>query len=479
MDVCAWTSAVASPTGLSLTHNSVDNARQMEQERDLGWAEWEFGNADLGDKRRTKRAVAIATARANQSDASLPQSLGSPAEVKAGYRFFENEDVEPLALIAAHKQRVIERVRSADLEWLFAIQDTMHMELGEVDAWAHSTMVADEKRVPYGLIQQQVWSRPATKKSTTTHRKARKVEDKESWKWISGIRAAGALQQAVDRSKVVCVGDRENDLYDAFAAARENEVELLIRSAQDRKIVEDETLRLWEYVTGQPALGESTVNIGRNSDRDARIARVQVRNVKVTLQPPNRSKASEARAPIPVWAIHVVEVDPPKGVEPIEWLLLTTVKTETLEEASRRVRWYAIRWLIEMFHKVLKSGCQIEERQFETLPNFRRYLTIDSVVAWRVLFLTVIGRVEPDMPCTAILDVDEWQTLFAYHHPKKSIPVAPPRLIDAVIWIAKLGGFLGRKSDGQPGIIVIWRGIQMLQVMTMGFIAAKQLVGKG
>ena len=184
-------------------------------------------------------------------------------------------------------------------------------------------------------------------------------------------------------------------------------------------------------------------------------------------------------SPIPVWAIHVIEVEPPNGVEPIEWLLLTTVKTETLEEAFRRVRWYAIRWLIEMFHKVLKSGCQIEERQFETLPNFQRYLAIDSVVAWRVLFLTVIGRVEPEMPCSAILEVDEWQTLFAYHHPKKPLPKAAPRLIDAVIWIAKLGGFLGRKSDGQPGTIVIWRGIQRLQVMTLGFIVARQLVGKG
>jgi len=451
----------------------------MEQKSDVSWAEWEFGNADLGDKRRTKRAVAIATARANLSDASLPQSLGSPAEVKAGYRFFENEDVEPLALIAAHKQRVIERVREATLEWVFAIQDTMHMELGEVDAWAHTTMVADERRVPHGLMQQQVWSRPATKKSTTTDHEKRKAEDKESWKWISGIRSAGILQQAVSGSKVVCVGDRENDLYDAFAAAQENKVELLIRSHQDRRIMEDETLRLWDYVTAQPILGESTVSIGRNSDRDARIAQVQVRSVKVTLQPPSRSKASRARAPIPAWAIYVVETDPPKGVEPIEWLLLTTVKTETLEEASRRVRWYAIRWLIEMFHKVLKSGCQIEERQFETLPNFNRYLAIDSVVAWRVLFLTVIGRVEPDMPCSAILEVEEWQTLFAYHHPKQSIPAAPPRLIDAVIWIAKLGGFLGRKSDGQPGTTVVWRGIQRLQVMTLGFIVARRIVGKG
>ena len=451
----------------------------MEQKSELGWAEWELGHANLGDRRRTKRAVAIATARANQSDASLPQSLGSSAEVKAGYRFFENEDVEPLALIAAHKRRVVERVREADLDWVFAIQDTMHMEFGEVDAWAHTTMVADERRVPYGLMEQLVWTRPATKKSTTTHRKKRKAEDKESWKWISGIRAAGALQQAVSRSKVVCVGDRENDLYDAFAAAQENGVELLIRSSQDRRITEDETLRLWEYVTGQPTIGESTVNIGRNSDRDARSAQVQVRSVKVTLQPPSRSKASRARPSLPAWAIHVIETDPPKGVVPIEWLLLTTVMTETLEEASRRVRWYAIRWLIEMFHKVLKSGCQIEERQFETLPNFQRYLAIDSVVAWRVLFLTVIGRVEPDMPCSAILEVEEWQTLFAYHHPKKPIPAAPPRLNDAVIWIAKLGGFLGRKSDGQPGTIVIWRGIQRLQVMTMGFIAARQLVGKG
>ena len=451
----------------------------MEQKSDLGWAEWEFGHADLGDKRRTRRAVAIATARANQSDASLPQSLGSSAEVKAGYRFFENEDVTPRALIAAHQQRVIERVREADPEWVFAIQDTMHSEFGKNDAWAHSTLVADERGVPYGLMQQLVWTRPATKKSTTTDHKKRKAEDRESWKWISGIQAAGTLRQAVGATKVVSIGDRENDLYEAFAAAIENEVELLIRSAQDRKIAEDTTLRLWDYVTGQPVLGGSTVNIGRNSNRNARIAHVQVRSVKVTLQPPQRSKESRARAPIPVWAIHVIEMDTPKDVEPIEWLLLTTVKTETLEEACRRVRWYAIRWLIEMFHKVLKSGCQIEERQFETLPNFQRYLAIDSVVAWRVLFLTVIGRAEPEMPCSAILEVEEWQTLFAHHHPKKPLPEAPPRLIDAVIWIAKLGGFLGRKSDGQPGIIVIWRGIQRLQVMTMGFIAAKQLVGKG
>ena len=233
----------------------------MGQKTELGWAEWEFGHADLGDKRRTKRAVAIATARANQSDASLPQSLGSAAEVKAGYRFFDNEDVEPLALIAAHKQRVIERVREADFEWVFAIQDTMHMELGEVDAWAHSTMVADERRVPYGLIQKQVWTRPATKKSTTTDHKKRKAEDKESWKWISGIRAAGTYQQAVGMTKVMCVRDRENDLYEAFVAASENGVELLIRSAQDRKIAEDETQRLWDYVTGV-----ALANNGENRD---------------------------------------------------------------------------------------------------------------------------------------------------------------------------------------------------------------------
>ena len=233
----------------------------MGQKTELGWAEWEFEHADLGDKRRTKRAVAIVTARANQSDASLPQSLGSAAEVKAGYRFFDNEDVEPLALIAAHKQRVVERVREADFEWVFAIQDTMHMELGEVDARAHSTMVADERRVPYGLIQKQVWTRPATKKSTTTDHKKRKAEDKESWKRISGIRAAGTLQQAVGMTKVMCVRDRENDLYEAFVAASENGVELLIRSAQDRKIAEDETQRLWDYVTGV-----ALANNGENRD---------------------------------------------------------------------------------------------------------------------------------------------------------------------------------------------------------------------
>jgi hypothetical protein len=165
---------------------------------------------------------------------------------------------------------------------------------------------------------------------------------------------------------------------------------------------------------------------------------------------------------VEVWAVLAREDAPPPGVTPIEWLLLTTVTVETPQDADERVSWYECRWVIEEYHRVLKSGCRAEDRQLKTLEGLRRCLSVDAIVAWRILFLTKAARACPDLPCTEVMREEEWQVLFVMTHPGTPLPPSPPSLREAVRGIAALGGFLGRKGDGEPGSITLWRGYRRL-----------------
>ena len=186
---------------------------------------------------------------------------------------------------------------------------------------------------------------------------------------------------------------------------------------------------------------------------------------EVTLRPPN-SRDKEKLPNVTIWAVWAIEPHPPAGVEPIEWLLLTTVPITTTDEALERLAWYAARWGIEVWHKVLKSGCRIEDRQLETAERLIRCLTLYSVIAWRILYATMLARAVPDVPCTVLLDADEWQGLYCRIHRVALAPAKPPSLRPAVRWIAQLGGFPGRKRDGEPGVTVLWKGFQHLVDLT-------------
>jgi hypothetical protein len=256
------------------------------------------------------------------------------------------------------------------------------------------------------------------------------------------------------------VADREADLYDCLWEAHTLNVELVVRAAWDRRVAHPEA-PLWACVERQPIKGTLTVSVPRRPDRPARGAQLSVRFTQVNLHPP-RHRAVEQLPLLTVWAILVREDLPPAGVEAIEWLLLTTCPTPTWAEACERVEWYAARWLIEVYHKVLKSGCRIEDRQFEQADRLKRYVALDSVVAWQVLHLTMVGREMPNLPCTTILEADDWQALYCFIHQVSQPPTIPPTLREVTRWIAQLGGFLGRTRDAQPGTTVLWRGLQRL-----------------
>ena len=169
---------------------------------------------------------------------------------------------------------------------------------------------------------------------------------------------------------------------------------------------------------------------------------------------------------MPLWGVWAREINPPAGVEPLDWKLLTSVPVTTNEEALERLDWYAARWGIEVWHRVLKSGCRIEKRQLESFERLCKLFTVYAVIAWRILYATMLARVVPDIACTALLNEDEWRALYCRIHHSPTPPATAPPLRQAVRWIAKLGGFIGRVSDGEPGTQSLWKGFQELIPLT-------------
>lgn len=446
-------------------------------EKNEEWAEMEFGEIELGDKRRTKRLVTLAKQRAEKPNSSIAESCGSKAGTKAAYRLLDNEDIEAEAIQSGHQKMVVER--SAGEKVILAVQDTTQLDysshratrglgylqnLSHRGMLVHTTLAVSPQRVPYGLLQQQVWIRPDEEYQKRHRRKELATEEKESQKWLTSLQAAARLQAELPESRVVSVGDSEADVYDLFLEAVKLEQDLLVRACEDRRVDHPQGL-LWKQVESQEKAGEITIEVPRREGKKARQAVLTLRYCQVRLRPPKR-RCKENLPVICLWAVLGREEAPPPEEEAIEWLLLTTVAVNSFADSCERMQWYTCRWVIEMYHKVLKSGCRVEERQFADLENLKRYLALDAVVAWRVLYLTLLSRETPEAACTLILETDQWQALYCFTHKVKLPPPQPPTLKEATLWIAQLGGFLGRKSDGQPGSMTIWRGLQRLSDIT-------------
>jgi len=222
---------------------------------------------------------------------------------------------------------------------------------------------------------------------------------------------------------------------------------------------------VWATVEAQPVLEHLLLKVPRRGPQAARDATLALRFCPLTLCPP-RHRQREGLPAVTLWAVQVQEVDPPTDVTPIAWLLLTTVAVETVVDAIERVQWYSCRWGIEVWHRVLKSGCRIEERQLASGERLQRCLTLYSVIAWRIFYATMLARAVPEMPCSVLLELDEWQALYCAIHHCPTPPEEPPSLDQAVRWIAQLGGFVGRRRRDQPGTETLWRGFQHLMDLT-------------
>lgn len=449
----------------------------LEDEPIENWAEEEFGQADLGDRRRTARLVQLAQALGAHPDASLPQAMEDPAALKAAYRFFDNVAAEGQAMYASHVAATYQRIRQVPV--VLAPQDTTYLDwthhphttgLGPLASekrqglLVHSTLALTPERVPLGVLQQQVWARQADTYAQLKDHKQRRIEEKESHKWLTSLESVIAARQACPNTHFVSVGDREADVYDLFLVERPAGVDLLVRAIRDRRVEQPERY-LWATLASALLAATVQVQVPRQKDRPARQAALEIRWKKLLLRPP-KSRQGEHLPLVPVWAVWAVETDPPEGVEKIEWMLLSSLKIHSTEEALERLEWYACRWGIEVWHKILKSGCRIEARQLESAERLKRLLTVLSVVAWRIMYATLLARALPDAACTILLEEGEWQALYCAVNHTARVPAQPPSLQEAIRMVARLGGFLGRKQDGAPGVTVLWKGFQRLSDLT-------------
>lgn len=433
---------------------------------DAGWCVREFAGLDLGDARLNRRLLTMAEAFGAQPQASINQASEDWQATKAAYAFFANPSVEPSDILLPHQQRTLERMAAEEL--VLAVQDTCFLNYthhpattglgpiggGQTGLVMHTTMAFTPDGLPLGILEQRIWARPH---EPAPRGRRRPIAEKESQKWLSALEESQSLTPSEIR--LVTVADREADLYEFLDRAQDLEAEYVVRATHDRKVA-GAVGQLWAHMAGLPIAGSVTVTLPARPKRPERQADLEVRVGQVVLQPPQRPADDPGiwMEPLAVWALWLHEPAAPAGTDAVDWLLLTNVAITTWAEATERISWYGVRPGIESWHKILKSGCTVEQARLEAAEKLLPYLTLMGIIAWRLFWLTHINRQEPQASCTRILADHEWKALYTKIKRTAVLPDTPPTVRQAVRWIAQLGGFLGRKGDGEPGITTIWRG---------------------
>lgn len=455
------------------------------------WAYEEVETADLGDRRLNMRLAKVLETLGQHPSVSIPAACGGWSETLGAYRFFDNPKATFETVLAPHEDATLQRIAAAPVALL--VQDTTDddesLNLGpkglgtlkNVDTRArrlHPTVAFTPTRICLGVVHAAYWARDEP--SPRSARRTKGVDEKESRRWVESYQASCAVQGQVPDTLIVNLSDAEGDLYELFAEADSHapgtRAQWIVRAAQDRRLVSAKNAqlprKLWDAVAQGPVLGDLAVEVRARPGRTTRSAIVMLRSAAVTLAPPRR--AGYRLPELTVNAVLAREDTPPLGVEPLEWLLLTSLPSDTFERAATVVAWYAVRWCIETYFFVLKHGCQINRLQLRTEDRQLPCLALYMIVAWRVLFATRLGRACPDMDCEAVFAAEEWRAayLVARHC---SPPKTPPRLGEMVILVATLGGYLNRKHDGPPGPKTVWIGLQRMQEFVIALQAREEV----
>jgi hypothetical protein len=448
----------------------------------------ELGGGSFGDARLNKRARKLAEVLAEKPNMSIPAALKSKADIEACYRFFNNEKVTPKQIVQRHIEATYLRIDTVD--FVLLVQDTTEIDLTRPEqqvegagpmecesrrgAFFHPMIAFDTAGVPLGIVGQKSWTRDAISKAPKSEKDQKRrrmpIEDKESYRWLEGIRCAERTAAACPGTNCVCVGDSESDIYDVFAAAalsRQANLDVLVRAGQNRNTADGQD---WaEQVRATKKISNQTVTVRariaktnkskspRKRSREARIAELEIRKATIQLARPVHG---DRRLPekITVNVVLCEEVNPPEGADAISWMLVTTLPIATAKDVERILSGYCTRWQIEVYFRTLKSGCRIEQRRFESIDRVLNCLAFYSVVAWRVMYVCHLGRKCPDMDCEVIFEPSEWKsvyTILGLELPRKGCP----SLNELVRAIARLGGFIDRPRN-DPGTQTLWIGLQ-------------------
>lgn len=453
------------------------------------WAYDEVETADLGDSRLNHRLAIILEQLGAHPQLSIPAACGGWAETLAAYRFFDNEKTDFDAILAPHRDATIERMKASPVVLLAqdTTEDDEHICLGpkrlgtlknteKIERRLHPTVAFTPSRICLGVVKAAYWKRD--KPSPRRERRYKGVDEKESGHWIDSYQDSCALQAQMPDTLLVNLADREGDIYEWFAEyddyAADVRADWVVRATQNRRLQANEsgTKLLWDELERSSALGRLKIEVKPRIGRSGRMADVTVRAASVKLKPPAR--VGYRLPEVTIHAVLALEENPPIGVEALEWLLLTSLPVYGFEQAATVIEWYGVRWCVEVYFHVLKSGCQIKELHLETEERLLPCLALYMIIAWRVLFTLMLGRACPDMACDILFDEQEWRAAYIVVK-RRSPPSKPPTLGEMVAWVASLGGYLGRKHDGPPGPKVMWIGLQRLYDFAIALEAQEAL----
>ena len=449
------------------------------------FGEEHFGGAQLGDVRRRNRLVALATQMAKHPGGTLPTKLKKPADLKALYRLMDNDAVTHEEVLRPHVGRTLGRMRAHEGRVL-VLHDTTELdysglislrdELGQIGNGGgrgyechNSLAVIAESREVLGLAHQILFSRPRVPKGEKkSARRQRTTRESRLWKQGSqAIPAAPAGRLWVD------VADRGADTTEFLDSEEAHGKKYVVRSQHNRWVLRDhdgetERVKLHDLLRSLPEVGQRTVDVPARAGQPARTATVGVAWASVRVLPPRQPRGEGRGTPLAVWAVRVWELDPPDKVsEPLEWILLTNVPVSTFEEACERLDWYALRWIVEEYHKAMKTGCRIEDMEFRSQERLKPAIALVSVLAIFLLTLRDASRrCDADQRSARDLIPDEYVTVLSawrFQTPDRDLTVR-----QFYFALARLGGHQNRRRDHPPGWLVLWRGWTQLHAMVEG-----------
>ncbi len=449
-----------------------------------------FGDLDLGDARRSRRLPELVDAMCMHPGGTLPDKLPDPRDLRAFYRMMHAKKVTHAAVLATHYRVTQEAIAEAAAagavvlilhdatELDFTSKTTLFDHLGQIGQGTqrgyichNSLAVRADTKAALGLASQILHHRADVPKDETG-KQCREREDRESRLWVKGVKASGPLPPT---GLVVDVSDSLSDTFEYMAHEIAHGRSFVLRSKENRKLVEPINGQhyLHDAVRTRRAVREWDLDVPAGPGRKARTAHLKMSFVAVTLNVPSHRTGDYANAPLAVWAVRVWEPNPPEGAEALEWILLTNVPVETADQARERVTWYEKRFVVEEYHKGMKTGCGIEQMQLTDIARLEPAIGVLSVLTITLLQLRDAARA-PDAatrPATEVVSADYVDVLAARYPGRLTGCVSVERFY---LHVARLGGHQNRKCDGFPGWLTLWRGWMKLEAMVHGYRLARR-----
>jgi hypothetical protein len=443
----------------------------------------EMNKSLFGDKRLDKRLSGMVSVLIEKPNTCIPQAAANYHQAKAYYRFWDNKKVQPPLIMKSFIEGTVKKSLASDI--VLAIQDTTDIDytshqktkgLGYLETpyqlgiKSHTCLSVNGNGLPLGILWQRQWVRDLEEYGKKKQRKNKPTNAKESQRWIDCQKDVNS--QLSKAKTLIHITDREGDIYEFLSLERSAGQHILLRFAQDR-CIEGEQHRIKTYLDSLPVMGSYKIKVGRKGSEHEREAELSIKYGEVTILCPAYKKGTDVAVEVTLTAIRAYETNPETG-EPIEWYLLTSLPVNSLEDVKQIIKYYTYRWLIERYFFVLKSGCQVEKLQLENESRLENACATYSLVAFQILYMKYLTLKTPDEDASVVLSQVEINVLKQKFDRNKQYQNLTVPLCIAMVWVARLGGFMGRKSDGVPGVKTIWRGMLALHYIIEGIQIAEE-----